>query len=556
MNRLLNSDFFAQLPLPAWQKDIDFNYVWANRDWVSFGRQDINWEGKNDQALFPPAVVNQLLIGDLHCMINGTSNEEVSIINSAGQEKILQIFRIPHFNAEGEPCGLSGIAIDKTYNTLLIQQLEYLMNDMDTQRDALHQNALIAITNQNGQYIYVSEKFCELTGYSRDELLTTTRYQLGFIPEKGFGDLLKSLFFTSSVRFDIHAKHKNGSDLWLQSLLVAMPNSNTSHATYYEISTDITAIKLHEEELEIQIKARTLEIEQKSTDLERRNTELIAQSEKINSMQHQLLQSDKMASIGQLAAGIAHEINNPIGYVNSNLGALGGHVSDLIALVDLYEQFIINNKLSDKNTDVIEFRKSIDFDYIREDLGALLSESKEGISRVKSIVQDLKDFSRLDSAQDWCAADLHAGINSTLNIVNNEIKYKAEIIREYGELPLVECVQSQLNQVFLNMLVNASHAIEQRGHIYIRTKTQGNEVCISISDTGKGISPENINRIFDPFFTTKAIGQGTGLGLSLSYGIVKKHHGRINVSSEYGQGATFDIWLPIKQTAESNANPS
>ncbi len=261
----------------------------------------------------------------------------------------------------------------------------------------------------------------------------------------------------------------------------------------------------------------------------------------------QLLQSDKMASIGQLAAGVAHEINNPIGFVHSNLGMLEQYVQDVFGMVDAYEQ--AEDAIADAGirAQLQVAREKLDIAFLKDDLKALMSESRDGITRVKNIVQNLKDFSHVDASDEWHYADLHQGLDSTLNIVHNEIKYKANVVKEYGELPEVECLSSQLNQVFMNLLVNAAHAIEERGTITIRTGSKGDEVWVEIADTGKGIAPEHIKKIFDPFFTTKPIGKGTGLGLSLSYGIVQKHHGRIEVQSEVGKGTTFRVWLPVKQ---------
>jgi len=177
-----------------------------------------------------------------------------------------------------------------------------------------------------------------------------------------------------------------------------------------------------------------------------------------------------------------------------------------------------------------------------------MDESREGITRVRKIVQDLKDFSRVDANQEWQWADLHAGIDSTLNIVSNEVKYKADVIKEYGDIPEIECQPSHINQVIMNIVVNGAHAITgERGVIKIRTGCQDDHVWIEISDNGAGIPKEFQSRIFDPFFTTKPIGSGTGLGLSLSYGIIQKHNGRIEVQSEPGQGTTFRITLPVRQ---------
>ncbi len=275
--------------------------------------------------------------------------------------------------------------------------------------------------------------------------------------------------------------------------------------------------------------------------------EMKALNRKLEDAQNQLLQSEKMASIGQLAAGVAHEINNPVGYINSNLGTLQKYLGDMFSMLDTYEQaepLLAADAEALRN--IRTLKDKLDIAYLKEDVFALMNESQEGIARVKKIVQDLKDFSHVDEAE-WQWADIRKGLDSTLNIVWNELKYKAEVVKEYGEMPEVECLPSQLNQVFVNLLVNAAHAIEDHGTITLRTGVGGEEVWAEIADTGKGIAAENLNRIFDPFFTTKPVGKGTGLGLSLSYSIIQKHHGRIEVASEAGKGTTFRIWLPIKQ---------
>ena len=281
-------------------------------------------------------------------------------------------------------------------------------------------------------------------------------------------------------------------------------------------------------------------------DRERRFEELRQMNQKLEEAHNQLLQSEKMASIGQLAAGVAHEINNPIGYVYSNLNTLEKYVQDVFSMVEAYEQAEGAIVDTDVRKQLQAAREQLDMAFLKDDLRQLMQESKEGITRVKLIVQNLKDFSHVDAADEWHFADLKNGIDSTLNIVNNEIKYKAKVIKEYGDIPDIECLLSQLNQVFMNLLVNAAHAIEDQGEIIIRTGMKGEEVWVEIADNGKGIAPENLKRIFNPFFTTKPVGQGTGLGLSLSYSIIQKHHGRIEVQSEAGKGTAFKVWLPVK----------
>jgi two-component system NtrC family sensor kinase len=287
---------------------------------------------------------------------------------------------------------------------------------------------------------------------------------------------------------------------------------------------------------------REIQLRERNADLEIANT-------KLEGAQENLIQSEKLASIGQLAAGVAHEINNPIGYVNSNLSTLQQYVANLLAAIDTYTRALASSGDAAKTHEAEEIRRRFDIDFLAVDLPQLLVESREGIERVCKIVRDLKDFSRSDRGEAWTPADLHRGLESTLNIVCNELKYKAVIVKTFGELPLVECLPSELNQVFMNILMNAGQAISERGVITVSTGASDDKVWIAIGDDGEGIPAAVLPRIFDPFFTTKPVGTGTGLGLSISYGIVAKHHGSIQITSEAGQGTLLRIELPIKQPA-------
>lgn len=288
--------------------------------------------------------------------------------------------------------------------------------------------------------------------------------------------------------------------------------------------------------------------DQQIRELKLANERLQQANLQLSEAQAKLLQSERLASIGQLAAGVAHEINNPIGYIFSNFGSLEKYVKQLFEMLAAYEQ--CEQHIADPAVcaRLAVLREEIELAYLKEDIPSLMSESREGIERVRKIVQDLKDFSRVDARQEWEWANLHKGIDSTLNIVNNEIKYKADVVKLYSSLPDVECLPSELNQVFMNLLVNAAHAIgSTRGTITIRTGVQDDDVLVEIEDNGSGIAPEHLPRIFDPFFTTKPVGKGTGLGLSLAYGIVQKHHGQIEVTSNFGSGTAFKIRIPVKQ---------
>ncbi|MBS0570393.1 MAG: sensor histidine kinase [Proteobacteria bacterium] len=286
----------------------------------------------------------------------------------------------------------------------------------------------------------------------------------------------------------------------------------------------------------------------REAELHSRNAELEMANARIKDVQEQAIQTEKLASIGQLAAGVAHEINNPIAYLKSNLNSLQQYTEKLVSAVQAYADVVARPGDVGAANRVTQIRQQIDFDSILTDVPELLAESREGIERVCKIVSDLKDFSRRDHSDAWVRADLHSGLESTLNIVWNELKYKAQVVKTFGDLPLVECLPSELNQVFMNILINAGQAIKAHGVVTVSTSRIGDKVRISIGDDGEGIPADVLPKIFDPFFTTKATGEGTGLGLAISYGIIAKHHGKIEVTSVPGQGTLFMIELPIDQT--------
>ena len=292
--------------------------------------------------------------------------------------------------------------------------------------------------------------------------------------------------------------------------------------------------------------------QQLSARLEQESAELKVLNEKLSMAQSQLLQSEKMAAIGQLAAGVAHEINNPIGFISSNLQTLQDYATRLLKLTVFYEKIV--SKTANETFLALQrdIQQRLQFDFVRTDLPELLSESIDGIDRVAEIVKNLKAFSHVDNAQ-WQPANLVDGLENTLKIAANQLKYHVEIHRDYAaDLPEVYCQPNQINQVLLNLLVNAAQAMDHKGHLYLRAWQQDQSVCIEVRDSGPGIAPEHMSRLFEPFFTTKPVGSGTGLGLSLSYSIVKKHHGDILVQSKPGEGASFVVCLPIAGPAAAN----
>ena len=280
------------------------------------------------------------------------------------------------------------------------------------------------------------------------------------------------------------------------------------------------------------------------TETKRITNELASAYEHQKATQSQLVHQEKMASIGQLAAGVAHEINNPTGFITSNLVSLGKYttkLNDHIAFIEQALQQIGNDEVS---TSIQQHRKKLKLSFIQEDIKNLIEESQEGAERIKIIVSNLKSFSRVDDIG-FSTTNLHECLDAALSIGWNEIKYKATITKDYQPIPDIYCSAQQLNQVFLNLLVNAAQALQKQGEINIQTITQEPWVIINVSDNGSGIAPENLSRVFEPFFTTKDVGKGTGLGLSICYDIIQQHHGEIDVVSEIGKGTTFTIKLPI-----------
>lgn len=340
---------------------------------------------------------------------------------------------------------------------------------------------------------------------------------------------------------------------------------DVEHMHYVGLETDIeeidllsnnfavmaTELKAFSEEMESKVKHRTIQLTEMYEELE-------ASKEELEKANMQIIHQEKMASIGQLAAGVAHEINNPMGFIISNISQMKKYAAKLFSYMEAHEKAIEEISKLDLSHESFEMLRSqleeveaiknkLDIDFLREDVGALIDDTLEGTNRVKVIVQELRTFSRNDVQKSM--ADLNVGIDSVINIIWNELKYKVNLVKDYGDIPMTYCNIGQLNQVFMNILLNAAHAIEENGEIGIKTRCEENQIIMEISDTGHGIPPEIINKIFDPFFTTKEIGKGTGLGLSISYEIVKSYGGNVVVESRVGAGTKFVISIPVVENS-------
>ncbi len=399
---------------------------------------------------------------------------------------------------------------------------------------------------QKGLFKYVNQGAADLSGYSREELLKMDIREI-ILPDnreeiwKMYSENIPENKLRTTYQFC--GVNKKGEKLPIEICTGVTEFDGKKALVCYvkDITEKIRAdeqLKNYSHNLEKMVQERTDEL--KNALVELQNT------------QSQLIQSEKLASIGQLAAGVAHEINNPVGFVKSNLGTIAEYREDLIKVIEQYSvlEEALHSEQDNCGTGVIRdtlenirnVKNEVDLNFVLDDYRNVIEESLEGMERVAKIVADLKDFAHVDKAE-FEYADINNGIESTLNIVWNELKYKAEITKDLGNIPLIKCYPQRLNQVFMNILVNAAHAIEKKGEIRIATRADDGRVEIRISDTGCGIPPEVLSKIYDPFFTTKDVGKGTGLGLNVAYNIIEKHQGTIDVETEVGKGTTFIIRL-------------
>jgi len=408
---------------------------------------------------------------------------------------------------------------------------------------SIFENAIEGIyqTTPDGEYLRANNRLVKIRGYDSFEDLKTDlkdgpdQFYVEKERRKVFQKLLEENEYVSG--FESQIRQKNGQVRWI-SENAHMVRDDDGQLLYYEGTIqDITTRREAQEALQISKE----ELEQANKQLKQTQTQMVHQ--------------EKMAGLGQLAAGIAHEINNPVGFLMSNLGTLNEYVNTFKKFFDCYDQLF--DSIDAKNEigmqrcidQVNALKEAEDLDFVLNDIEHLVSESAEGAERVKDIVLGLRNFARLDEAE-IKEMDIHEGIESTLNVIWNVVKYKADVIKSYGDLPRLVCYPAQLNQVFMNLLTNAAQAIDDKGTIHIRTFVRDEQIVVEIEDTGKGILPEYLDKLFDPFFTTKPVGKGTGLGLAISHGIIEKHKGRISVQSEVGKGTVFTVFLPLKGGVE------
>lgn len=470
-------------------------------------------------------------------------NEKEPIDIEVQVEKSFLWYKLYCFTAEGYYLYVSIQDItERKKSNAEIQKLYYAIEQS---------SSAVLISDYEGYIEYVNPKFEEVTGYSLQEIKGNNPNMLiSEMSSQNYKELQHQITNGREWKGELLNKKKNGESYWALVSISPIRNKSGEIVNFIAVEEDISEIKALHKNLEL------------------KNEQLTEALEDLKNTQSRLVQNEKLAGIGQLAAGVAHEINNPLGFVSSNFEILKKYMTRYQNVLSDYTTFkdTIKEKdylqLSDL-IEVIEISESQNkIAFVIEDMAELFREIEDGIERIKKIVQGLRNFSRVDYLDNFEEYDINAGIETTLIVANNEIKYFANVERDLGELPAIYANGSQVNQVILNILINAVHAIkslknEQPGTIKIRTRYDERYVYCEIEDNGIGMNEDVKNHIFEPFYSTKEVGEGTGLGLSISYDIiVNKHKGDISITSQFNKGSTFTIKLPRLHLKNKNEGSS
>ncbi|MFA5059706.1 MAG: PAS domain S-box protein [Candidatus Omnitrophota bacterium] len=531
------------IPDIAWLKDKESRIVNANEAFCkSCGLNPKDVIGKNDFELWPKDLAEKYRADDIEVMNSRVRKVmEEPIEHKSGKREWIETIKTPVFSPQGEILGSVGIGRDITQRKKAEEEIRKLLRAIEQSPSS------VVITNTSGNIEYVNPKFSEATGYSFSEAIGKNPRILksGETSSDEYKGLWEAITSGQEWRGIFHNKRKNGELFWESASISPVRNIDGVITHFVAIKEDITEQKKMSDELLL----RNQELIKREEELSKALGDLKMAHGELKNTQNQLLQAEKLAAIGQLAAGVAHEINNPLGFISSNLETLEQYIDSYLEILRATEELKMSvgeKDLKEANAirqKITQLEKDKNFDFIVSDVANLIKESKGGIDRIKRIVKDLRTFAR-DDKDVMSLSSVEEVLDGVINIVWNEIKYKADLHKEYGQAPAVQCNAQRLGQVFMNILVNAVQAIREKGTINIKTFFDQKNVYVEIEDSGSGIAKEDILKIFDPFFTTKPVGKGTGLGLSISYDIIKKHGGEIKVESEPGKGSKFTVVLP------------
>ena len=455
----------------------------------------------------------------------------------SGKQKWVRTIAKPQPQSDGSIVWY-GCLSDVSDRKEIEMQLSNSLKEVADVRFALDCSSMVVVTDHRGYITYVNDKFCEISKYRRSELIGQTHRLVNarYHEPVFFRDMWQTISSGEVWQGEVKNRAKTGEYYWLDTTIVPFVDELGCPYQYVAIRNDITERK----QAEMKLRHQTEDLSSALTELKQ--------------AQSRLVQSEKMSSLGQLVAGVAHEINNPVSFIYGNVKPANRYATSLIELLRLYQ-----THFPEPPEEILEELEELDFEFITEDLLNLLSSMKMGADRICQIVSSLRTFSRKDEAEQK-SVDVHQGIDSTLLILRHRLKAEPtrpaiEVVKSYADLPLIDCYAGQLNQVFMNILGNAIDALAEveTPQIEISTALLEDSVEIVLSDNGEGISEEARSHIFDPFFTTKPIGEGTGMGLSISYQIVtERHGGSIHCTSELGEGTTFTIRIPQQQSERSD----
>ncbi|MBB1075011.1 GAF domain-containing protein [Rhodoferax sp. 4810] len=563
-SQAMTQSFIDHLPGVAFVKDSDLRLTLVNRKLGALlGVPPATLIGKTAHDIFPPEFADELTEMDRQVLSAGITRRYDETFNGRHSEASLFVMHddVGHRYLGGLSLDVTDryLTNERTHAMLRLNQIEAELTEKQFLSEGLE--AAQALTQSQIAFLHFvnpDQETLELVTWTAGALKGCTAAFDAHYPISQAGIWADCLRQHQPVIFNDYASYpdKHGLPPGHAPLhrLISVPVMDGGRACML-MGVGNNAVDYAQQDVETLLLLgnamwRIVSRQRAERALQQRVQELSDLNRDLAATQLQLLQSEKMASIGQLAAGVAHEINNPIGFVKSNLGSLADYVDKLLGVARSYTALETCLEMGDELSraqvlaDVRQAKAEADFEFLLKDLPELIAESREGVERVSKIVMDLKNFSRVGET-DFQWSDLHEGLESTINVVWNEIKYKADITREYAELPPVYCVASQINQVMMNLLVNAAQAIAERGRITVRTGLAGGQVWLEVQDTGSGMDAATQSRVFEPFYTTKPFGQGTGLGLSIAMGIVKQHHGMLTVQSAVGQGCTFRVTLPV-----------
>jgi len=548
----LMSTLLDNLPDVIYFKDLDSRFIKINNAYLT--KLELGEEkeilGKSDFDMFSFEHANEARNDELEIIRSGEPiiDKVEKETWSSGKITWVSSTKLPFRDSNGNITGTFGISHDITKQKIAQEALLASQTKLTEALKIAHL-AYWEYDVMQGQFIFNDQFYSLLhTSIAKEGTYTLIpeQYAKRFYPLEDLPLLknkIRDFIETTNPNYNSQFEHEilyaDGGIGYVSTRIFIEKDADNKTVKAFGAMQDIThrILKEHEKQaLEIMLKQRNQELEETLSNLQQ--------------MQGSLVQSEKMASIGQLTAGIAHEINNPLAFVSSNMNRLKEYFQDITGLVNLWKEFstTISDRIELKQNllQIETYSKDNDIDYAINDFSGMIQSVNDGIKRIKKIVEGLRGFAHMADGG-YSNAQINESIDETLTIVWNELKYKAEIIKEYKALPLINCNLGEIKQVLVNLLVNAAHSIEEKGIITIRTFVEGEYVFIKIEDTGCGIPNESLKRIFDPFYTTKPVGKGTGLGLWISSSIIEKHKGLLSVESKIGVGSIFTIKLPIKQ---------